>query len=187
MARNNMTTFAKIPSQTRRCALRGAALVLLPVMMMSSMMMSSSPAQPATADNPFTVLPGSWAGTGTIAMSNGTKERVRCQASYRLEDPVNLRLEMGCTSDSYRFELHSQITYDSQSISGAWNETTRGVGGNLTGRASGARIQARAEGQTFTALLDMTTRGNQQSVSIQSPGSEMSGVTIVLTRGARSR
>jgi hypothetical protein len=182
MARNKMTTFAKSPSQARRCVLRGAALVLLSVMMMSS-----SPAQVATPGNPFTVLPGSWAGTGTIAMSNGTKERIRCQATYRLENPVNLRLEMGCASDSYRFELHSQITYDDQSVSGSWNETTRGVGGNLTGRAGGARIQARAEGQTFTALLDMTTRGNQQSVSIQSPGSEMSEVTIMLTRGARSR
>ena len=98
---------------------------------------------------------------------------------------MNLRLEMNCSSDSYRFELRSHIIYGDQTISGSWNEQTRGVGGNVTGRASGARIQARAEGQTFTALLDMTTRGNRQSVSIQSPGSEMSGVTIVLTRGAR--
>lgn len=182
VAMNNIRTFAKSPGQDPRCVLRCAALVLLSVMMMSP-----PPTHAATADNPFTALPGSWAGSGTIAMSNGTKERIRCQAAYRLENPVNLRLEMSCTSDSYRFALHSQITYDDQSISGSWNETTRGVGGNVTGRASGARIQARAEGQTFTALLDMTTRGDRQSVTIQSPGSEMSGVAIVLTRGARSR
>jgi len=175
-----MKIFAKSPSGDRRRALRGAALGFLSLMVVASPL-----AQAATADNPFTALPGSWTGTGTIAMSSGTKERIRCQASYRLENPTNLRLEMSCTSDSYRFELRSHITYDDQTVSGSWNETTRGVGGQITGRASGARIQARAEGQTFTALLDMTTRGNRQSVSIQSPGSEMSGVTIVLTRGRR--
>ena len=157
MARNKMTTFAKSPSQARRCVLRGAALVLL-----SFMMMSSSPAQVATPGNPFTVLHGSWGGTGTIAMSSGTKERIRCPATYRLENTENLRLELGCASDSYRFELRSQITYDDQTISGSWNEATRGVGGNITGRAGGGRIQARAEGQTFTALLDMTTRGTSK-------------------------
>ena len=167
-------------SSDAHCAFARAAFLSL-------VLIACPVAAAGAADSPFAALPGSWAGTGTIAMSNGTKERIRCQATYRLENPAYLRLEMGCASDSYRFELHSQITYDDQSVSGSWNETTRGVGGNLTGRASGERIQARAEGQTFTALLDMRTRGNQQSVSIQSPGSEMSEVTIVLTRGARSR
>ena len=175
-----MTISAKRPGKRRHSALNCAALGFMFVIMMAW-----PHARVTAADSPFAAWPGSWAGTGTIAMSSGTKERIRCQASYRLENPVSLRLEMNCTSDSYRFELRSHITYDDQRISGPWNETTRGVGGQLTGRASGGRIQARAEGQTFTALLDMTTRGNRQQVSIQSPGSEMSEVTIVLTRGAR--
>jgi hypothetical protein len=180
-----MKTLAKGPSKDRRCALRGAALALLSLITISPSLISPSIVQAATTDSPFTALPGSWAGTGTIARSSGAKERIRCRATYRLENPVNLRLEMNCSSDSYRFELRSHITYDAETVSGLWNEQTRGVGGIVTGRASGARIQVRAEGQTFTALLDMTTRGNRQSVSIQSPGSEMSGVTIMLTRGAR--
>jgi hypothetical protein len=168
------------PGRHRHSALKHLALGLLSVVMIASL-----PAGGIASDSPFAALPGSWTGTGTIAMSSGAKERIRCQANYRLDNPLNLRLEMNCASDSYRFELHSYITYDDQTISGSWNETTRRVGGQITGRASGPRIQARAEGQTFTALLDMTTRGNRQQVSIQSPGSEMSGVTIVLTRSAR--
>lgn len=173
-----MKTFVKAPGKGRYCALMGAALL-------SIMMVVSPLAQAAAADSPFTALSGSWAGTGTIAMSSGAKERIRCQATYRLENPVNLRLELSCTSDSYRFELRSHLIYDDETISGSWNETTRGIGGQITGRASGARIEARAESQAFTALLDMTTRGSRQQVSIQAPGSEMSAVTIVLARGAR--
>jgi hypothetical protein len=141
-------------------------------------------AQPA--EGPFAGLPGSWTGTGTIAMSSGAKERIRCRAAYRLDSSsTDLRLEMSCTSDSYKFELQSHITYADNAITGSWNETTRGVGGNITGSASGAQIRARAEGQTFTAILAMNTRGSKQSVSIQSPGSEMSNITIDLTRGSK--
>ena len=86
--------------------------------------------QAATAESPFIALPGTWA-AGTIALSDGAKERIRCQATYRLDNPVNLRLEMSCTSDRFRFELRSHITYEDQTISGPWNETTRGVGGKL--------------------------------------------------------
>jgi hypothetical protein len=149
-----------------------------------SLLASPSLAQ-RPAGGPFAALPGSWAGTGTIAMSSGAKERIRCRATYGLEGSANLRLEMSCTSDSYRFELRSLITYDDQTISGSWNEVTRGVGGTITGRATANQIEARAEGQTFTAILSMNTRGSRQRVSIQSPGSEMLEVTIELTRGSR--
>jgi len=137
-------------------------------------------------EGPFAALPGTWAGSGTIALSSGAKERIRCRATYRLDNnSSNLRLELSCTSDSYKFELQSHITYNDRTISGSWNETTRGVGGTITGSAAGNRIQARAEGQTFTAILAMNTRGPRQSVSIESPGSEMSRITIDLTRGSR--
>jgi hypothetical protein len=137
-------------------------------------------------EGPFAGLPGSWAGTGIIALSSGAKERIRCRATYRLDHDIsNLRLELSCTSDSYKFELQSQLAYNDRAISGSWNETTRGVGGTVTGTAVGSRIQARAEGQTFTAILAMNTRGPRQSVSIESPGSEMSRITIDLTRGSR--
>ncbi|MEN3382465.1 MAG: hypothetical protein V7608_2509 [Hyphomicrobiales bacterium] len=138
------------------------------------------------AEGPFAGLPGSWTGTGTIALSSGAKERIRCRAGYRLDSSsTDLRLELSCTSDSYKFELQSHITYSDHAISGSWNETTRGVGGTITGSATGTQIRARAEGQTFTAILAMNTRGTRQSVSIQSPGSEMSDITIDLTRGSK--
>jgi hypothetical protein len=156
--------------------LAGAAFVLLGV--------SPSMAQRA-AEGPFADLPGSWSGTGTIAMANGAKERIRCKAEYRLADRVTVRVEMTCASDSYRFQLRSNTTAVDQRLSGTWNESTRGVGGQIFGRIVGNRLEIRADGQTFTALLNMTTRGNRQSVSIRSPGSEMSEVNISLTRRSR--
>lgn len=163
------------------CGFRQAVFAAAMVSLLASPSLAQQP-----AEGPFAALPGSWAGTGTIALSSGAKERIRCRATYRLEgSSTDLRLEIGCTSDSYKFELQSHITYSDRAISGSWNETTRGVGGTVTGSASGTQIRARAEGQTFTALLAMNTRGTRQSVSIQSPGSEMSDITIDLTRGSK--
>jgi len=138
------------------------------------------------ADGPFAALPGTWSGTGTILLSSGAKERIRCRATHRLgASSTDLRLELSCQSDSYKFELQSQIASQDGTISGNWAETTRSVGGRIEGRATGNTIQVRAEGQTFSAILAVTTRGDKQSISIQSPGSEMSDITITLTRGSR--
>jgi len=138
------------------------------------------------AAGPFAALLGSWSGTGIIALSNGTKERIRCRANYRLGNTSeSLQLELNCASDSYKFELQSSIGYTNGSISGTWFESTRKANGAITGHIAGSQINARAEGQTFTALLVLNTRGDRQSISIQSPGSEMSEVTIGLTRGSR--
>src|SRR4051812_18079319 len=116
----------------------------------------ASPGLAQPAESPFAGLPGSWTGTGTIALSSGAKERIRCRAAYRLDSSsTDLRLEMSCASDSYKFELQSHITYSDNAISGSWNETTRGVGGTISGSATPTQIRAKAEGQTFTAILAM--------------------------------
>src|SRR5215217_4710332 len=86
---------------------------------------------------PFAGLAGSWAGSGTIGTSNGTRERIRCRASYAVSvGGSNLQLSLRCASDSYRFELNSDVRYAAGEISGNWSEVTRGIGGSLSGIAS---------------------------------------------------
>jgi len=43
-------------------------------------------------EGPFDILSGSWSGTGTIALSSGTKERIRCKAEYRVVTRTNVLL-----------------------------------------------------------------------------------------------
>ena len=52
-----------------------------------------------------------------------------------------LALSLRCASDSYKFDLASDITTDGANISGSWNETTRGVIGSLSGKISGSNIR----------------------------------------------
>jgi hypothetical protein len=137
----------------------------------------------AHADGPFAGFEGSWSGTGTVALSDGSKERIRCRATYQVGGGGNsLRQTLRCASDSYKFDLSSDVTSNGDRISGRWSEASRNINGDLQGTAGGGRIEVFVEAAGFAANIELTTRGNKQSVAISSKG-EIRGVSISMTRG----
>ena len=136
----------------------------------------------AEESGPFVMLAGSWTGSGTVSISNGTNERIRCNANYDVVNPKNVQLSLRCASDSYNFNLLSAINYEGGAISGSWTEATRNTAGHLTGHVNGSQIQVAAKGGSFSADLTVQTRGNHQSVTIHSTGGDVTGASIAMTR-----
>ena len=134
------------------------------------------------ADGPLAHFAGNWAGSGKITVQNGSSERIRCRSSNTASGN-GLALTLRCASDSYKFELASDITSDGGNISGSWNETTRGVMGSLSGKATASNISATANDVGFNATLQIHAASNGLSVLIRSPGSEISEVSISMARG----
>lgn len=164
---------------SRRRLQAGAAAVVISSLSLMSLAPSIALAQSA----PFAGLAGVWSGNGSISLSGGTKERIKCRATYAVGDNGNgLQQTLRCASDSYKFELSSNVKSANGKISGNWSENTRGVSGDLEGRAQGGLFEVVVSSPAFTASLNLTTRGNSQTVKITSQGSEFSGVTITLTR-----
>jgi uncharacterized membrane protein YoaK (UPF0700 family) len=58
-----------------------------------------------------------------------------------------------------------------------------GIFGTLAGRATAGLVQANASSVGFSATLLIRTVGNSQTVTMRSPGSEISEVSITLMRG----
>jgi hypothetical protein len=134
------------------------------------------------SSSPFTAMSGSWSGSGTITTSNGNKERIRCRARYDVDGAgSSLDLTLRCASDSYNFELQRTATHSNGAVSGTWSETTRGVGGNIEGSARGNAMSLRVSG-IISATLGVSTNANQQSISIQAPGTELQSVAISMNR-----
>jgi hypothetical protein len=132
--------------------------------------------------SPFTMMSGSWSGSGTITTSTGNKERIRCRAKYDVDGGGSkLDLTLRCASDSYNFELQSNVAHNNGAVSGNWSENTRHVGGNIEGSARGNVISVRVSG-VISAMLGVSTNGNQQSISIQAPGTELQSVAISMNR-----
>jgi len=111
-------------------------------------------------------MAGTWGGSGTVALEDGSTERIRCRANYRVSGP-RMTLALTCASDAYRFGLEADLTAEGSAISGTWSETSRGVSGVLQGRGGGGNFQLVASTAGFNARIAVATRGNRQSVSIQ--------------------
>jgi hypothetical protein len=131
---------------------------------------------------PFAGMAGNWSGGGTITLDDGSSERIRCRASYAVGAGGNgLNQSLTCASDSYRFNLASNVIAQGGALSGTWSESTRNVSGNLEGRGSNGNFQVVASAPGFTANISLTTHGNKQSVSITS-GTVLRSANISLSR-----
>ena len=132
---------------------------------------------------PFADFSGSWLGGGNITLSSGSRERIQCRATYNVRTGGDdLQLALRCASDSYNVDFRGSAMFSDGNLTGNWSESTQHAAGQLSGRVSGNHVDARIEGQTFAALLGMTTHGNRQSISLRSPGSHVSDVEISLRR-----
>lgn len=132
---------------------------------------------------PFAGFEGSWSGTGTVSLSDGSNERIRCRATYQVEGGgKSLRQTLRCASDSYKFDLSSNVVSQGDTISGTWTEASRNLNGNLQGKAGNGQIEVFVEAAGFAANLTLTTRGGKQTVAISSKG-EIRGVNISMVKG----
>ena len=144
--------------------------------------LAALPGEGLASSSPFPAMSGSWSGSGTITTSSGNKERIRCRAKYDVDGGgSNLDLTLRCASDSYNFELQSKATHSNGTVSGTWSENTRHVGGNIDGSARGNALSLRVSG-VISATLGVSTNANQQSISIQAPGTELQSVAISMSR-----
>lgn len=151
-------------------------------LLVAALSFAGDPAQAAMS--PFRAMAGSWTGGGTLSMANGSQERLRCRASYDVDrSGTALRLNLRCASDSYNFDLASEVEYRDGAISGQWTEASRNASGTIQGRASSDRIEVAATGPAFSASLSLTTRGSRQTVTIRpQQGTEITAVSLVLSR-----
>jgi hypothetical protein len=160
---------SRLFGQTILAALVGSALMLST---------SASHAQ----SRPFTGFDGAWSGNGTVSLSDGSTERIRCRADYKVDGTgMGLKQNLHCASDSYKFDLTSDVTSEGDKVTGNWSETNRNIAGSLLGTAGGGKIDVFVEAVGFSANLSLRTTGNKQIVQISSKG-DIRGVTITMVK-----
>ena len=131
---------------------------------------------------PFAGFDGAWSGNGTVLLSDGSNERLRCRAVYQVDGTgLVLKQTLRCASDSYKFDLSSDVTSHGDHITGNWSETNRNISGSLLGTAGNGRIDVTVESAGFSATLTLRTTGNRQTVQISSKG-DIRGVSITMVK-----
>lgn len=140
---------------------------------------------PVSAGNagPFSGMSGAWTGSGRITMSDGSSEPVKCKATYTApETGTAIEQVLRCASDSYKFNVRSDIEADGDALSGNWIETTYGLEGTFAGKAVGQKIEGKVRGSGLLVGVALLTRGNEQRVRILSQGTQMREVNLKLKR-----
>ena len=165
---------ANEPLQTR--ATNWRRLMAATVLFAASLANSGSQAQPS----PFAHLSGSWHGGGTIALDDGSTERIRCRATYAVSGPA-MQMTLTCASDAYKFNLAADVEAHGNAISGSWTEASRNASGSLRGRGGGGTFQVVASGASFNANISLRASGNKQSL-IMRADSQFRSANISLSR-----
>ena len=129
---------------------------------------------------PFAGLSGTWSGGGTVTLDDGSRERIRCRATYQVGGP-KMTMTLTCASDAYKFALQASVVDQGGAVSGNWSETSRNIGGSLQGRGGGGNFQVVANAAGFNSRISLRTAGNKQTVDM-SADSVFRSVHMALSR-----
>jgi hypothetical protein len=172
---------ASNPSQTSEFFTHARRLTFAAVAFFMTLFLASFTASTSHAQSsPFAGLAGSWAGGGTVTLDDGSSERIRCRATYRVGGP-NMDMTLTCASDAYKFALQASVVDQGGAVSGNWSETSRNIGGSLQGRGGGGNFQVVAQAAGFSARISLRTAGNKQTVDM-SADSQFRAVHMTLSK-----
>lgn len=140
---------------------------------------ASSPAFAAEV-SPFNTLLGSWGGGGTMALEDGSRARLSCNAYYT-GGGTQLRLAIYCSSGSNNIKMRGNLSYNGGRVSGRWEERTYNADGSLSGTASADKISVSISGNISGTMVVAFSKA-KQSVSISTKGVALQAVNITLSR-----
>ena len=159
--------------------LAGAALALF---LISSPASAQSPAEASTGGT-FAGLGGNWSGTGTITVADGGSERIRCRATYTVgAGNMTLQQNLRCASDSYKFELTTDIKANGSNVTGYWTEVTRNLNGTLDGTGSNGEFNVLVSANGFAAELNLRLSGGKQTIVMSSKNTDLRGLNISMSK-----
>jgi hypothetical protein len=137
-------------------------------------------ATPALADPTFTPLLGSWGGSGTYKLQDGTSERLKCDAYYT-GTGAQLGIAVRCAGQKNKIEMRSKLSSNAGALSGSWEERTYNANGDVTGKLTDQQLKLQIAG-AVSGSMTVTYDGSKQSVAIATEGIPLKSVTVSLSR-----
>jgi hypothetical protein len=136
----------------------------------------------AALAEPMTDLPGYWSGNGSISLSNGKTERVKCNVLYKVEGG-QIRQTMRCASADYSINSLADLRLaKSGAVSGTWEERTYAAKGDVSGKLAGDNFSLSIQGANFSASMHVTLASCKQSLNITPQGLDVTKVSISLAK-----
>ena len=128
-------------------------------------------------------MTGYWTGSGSVVLSNGNTERVKCAVTYKIsEGGTQIKQSMRCASADYNINASADLNVKGQSVTGSWEEKTYSAVGEVSGRYTGSNFVLSIKGASFTASMNLTVSDCKQSISISPQGLDVARISIGLAK-----
>ena len=132
---------------------------------------------------PVEDLAGYWSGSGSVVLSNGKTERVKCSVSYKAGEAAGqIKQNMRCASADYNINASASFNVKGQTVTGSWEEKTYSAVGEVTGRVNGGNYTLAIKGVNFSASMNVTLTDCKQQISIVPQGLDVSRISIGLAK-----
>lgn len=131
--------------------------------------------------DPIEELAGFWSGGGSVLLTNGKTERVKCQVFYKTGEG-SIRQTMRCASADYSINSLAELRVKGGQVNGNWEEKTYAAKGAVSGRYGGEGFTLTIQGGNFSAAMNVALSNCKQSINISPQGLEVSKVAIALAK-----
>lgn len=137
----------------------------------------------AMAASPFEELSGYWTGAGSVTLSSGNTERVKCAVTYRVsEGGGQIKQSIRCASTDYSINASADLRVKGEHVTGSWEEKTYSATGEVSGRYTGSSFVLSIQGANFTAAMNVSVSACKQSINISPKGLDVNRISIGLAK-----
>jgi hypothetical protein len=124
---------------------------------------------------------GYWSGNGSVVLSSGNTEKVKCSVFYKVSDGgTQVRQSMRCASADYKIDALAELHIKGEKVSGSWEEKTYSANGEITGKFADNTFVLSIKGANFTAAMNLSLSDCKQSISISPQGLDVTRISIGL-------
>ena len=135
------------------------------------------------AAGPIEDLSGYWTGAGTVLLTNGSTERVKCAVIYKVGGSgTQIKQTMRCASADYNINAAAELRVNGAQVSGNWEEKTYSATGDVAGRYTGSSFVLSIKGQNFTAGMNVGLSSCKQSINITPQGLDVRRISMNLAK-----
>ncbi len=124
-------------------------------------------------------LEGTWSGSGTLTLTNGATERIRCRGTGQ-GDESTVRQSFKCASSGKNFNFSTSLRFSGSQVSGKWSGPKRS--GTLAGQATPNSLQLRLKSKSGAGNLVATLDGCRQSLQLTGWSDELRSLSVQLRK-----
>lgn len=159
---------------------RGVAAAAIKAIAAAIVLAASALHSHAATVNPFELVIGKWKGSGVMTMSDGTKERIACDADHS-GNSLQLRLVIHCVSGERDIRMLARLSSNSGRLLGFWEEKYFSAAGAISGIATENKISFTVSGNVNGNMVVNYSR-TRQHVTITAKNVPLRSMDINMKR-----